>query len=194
MNVGAQALCAHVAHALDLIGYVYQVPVSCTGICLLLSCARYFILILCTACTAAGKTSLLDYIRKARVAAGEAGGITQGIGAYNTTVEVDGEEKTICFLDTPGALWGARFWHIDCQLLGDMCVSGTVALFAAAAYNFNRMALLWTEPQRNGTCQAHNSHRSMSACAFRWAGHGMTHEYAPDLLVAPGTLSHLRRA
>ncbi|KAG2490006.1 hypothetical protein HYH03_011472 [Edaphochlamys debaryana] len=49
-----------------------------------------------------GKTSLLDFIRKARVAAGEAGGITQGIGAYNTEVEVEGEAKTICFLDTPG--------------------------------------------------------------------------------------------
>jgi hypothetical protein len=49
-----------------------------------------------------GKTSLLDYIRKARVASGEAGGITQSIGAYNTTVEVDGEQRTICFLDTPG--------------------------------------------------------------------------------------------
>ncbi|KAG1676523.1 hypothetical protein FOA52_000066 [Chlamydomonas sp. UWO 241] len=49
-----------------------------------------------------GKTSLLDYIRKARVANGEAGGITQGIGAYNTSVEVDGEQRTICFLDTPG--------------------------------------------------------------------------------------------
>ncbi|GLC47031.1 hypothetical protein PLESTB_001437200 [Pleodorina starrii] len=49
-----------------------------------------------------GKTSLLDYIRKARVAAGEAGGITQAIGAYNTEVEVDGSLKTICFLDTPG--------------------------------------------------------------------------------------------
>ena len=49
-----------------------------------------------------GKTKLLDAIRKTDVVAGEAGGITQAIGAYQVATEVDGDERKITFIDTPG--------------------------------------------------------------------------------------------
>ncbi|MBV9024083.1 MAG: translation initiation factor IF-2 [Streptomycetaceae bacterium] len=49
-----------------------------------------------------GKTRLLDAIRKTNVVAGEAGGITQHIGAYQVATEVNGEDRKITFIDTPG--------------------------------------------------------------------------------------------
>jgi translation initiation factor IF-2 len=49
-----------------------------------------------------GKTRLLDAIRKSNVIAGEAGGITQHIGAYQVHVEHDGIDRAITFIDTPG--------------------------------------------------------------------------------------------
>ena len=49
-----------------------------------------------------GKTQLLDALRHTNVVAGEAGGITQAIGAYQVETEVDGEERAITFIDTPG--------------------------------------------------------------------------------------------
>jgi translation initiation factor IF-2 len=49
-----------------------------------------------------GKTRLLDTIRKANVREAEAGGITQHIGAYQVSVDLEGDERLITFIDTPG--------------------------------------------------------------------------------------------
>lgn len=49
-----------------------------------------------------GKSSLLDYIRKSNIVSGEAGGITQHIGAYEVVHEYEGSKRKITFLDTPG--------------------------------------------------------------------------------------------
>ncbi|MCL1923142.1 MAG: translation initiation factor IF-2 [Propionibacteriaceae bacterium] len=49
-----------------------------------------------------GKTKLLDAFRRTNIVEGEAGGITQAIGAYQVATKVDGEDRSVTFIDTPG--------------------------------------------------------------------------------------------
>src|SRR2546430_14924817 len=63
-----------------------------------------------------GKTRLLDAIRKTNVIAGEAGGITQHIGAYQVATEVNDEERKITFIDTPGhEAFTAKIGRASCR-------------------------------------------------------------------------------
>ena len=62
------------------------------------------------------QTSLLDYVRKTRVALGEAGGITQAIGAYTVSVPSSEGDKQITFLDTPGHEVG----HASDEVYGEL--------------------------------------------------------------------------
>ena len=73
------------------------------------------------------QTSLVDYVRKTRVAVGEAGGITQAIGAYTVDVETADGSRQITFLDTPGhevrALALLRFVALGCLGVARLCSS-----------------------------------------------------------------------
>src|SRR3989344_4925756 len=74
-----------------------------------------------------GKSSLLDYIRKTNVVGGEAGGITQHLGAYEVVhTTKDGKTNRITFLDTPGheAFKGIRSRGANVADIGILVVSG----------------------------------------------------------------------
>ena len=68
-----------------------------------------------------GKSSLLDYIRKSNITAGEAGGITQHISAYEVPVEYNNKLESITFLDTPGHAAFSKMRH-DGAAIADIAI------------------------------------------------------------------------
>lgn len=106
-----------------------------------------------------GKSSLLDYIRKANVTAGEAGGITQHVSAYEAVHEHEGKQRTITFLDTPGheafrALRARGAAAADIAILVIAAEEGvkpqTVEAFQAATEANTPVIVAFTKIDKNG--------------------------------------------
>ena len=106
-----------------------------------------------------GKSSLLDYIRKSKVAAGEAGGITQHVSAYEAVHEHEGKERSITFLDTPGheafrALRARGAQAADIAILVIAAEEGvkpqTLEAFEAATEAGTPVVVAFTKIDKNG--------------------------------------------
>jgi translation initiation factor IF-2 len=106
-----------------------------------------------------GKSSLLDYIRKTSVTAGEAGGITQHVSAYEATHEHEGQTRSITFLDTPGheafrALRARGAAAADIAILVIAAEEGvkpqTIEAFQAAQEASTPVVVAFTKIDKNG--------------------------------------------
>lgn len=106
-----------------------------------------------------GKSSLLDYIRKANVTAGEAGGITQHVSAYEAVHEHEGAPRSITFLDTPGheafrALRARGAAAADIAILVIAAEEGvkpqTMEAYEAAAEAGTPIVVAFTKIDKNG--------------------------------------------
>ena len=102
------------------------------------------------------QTSLLDYVRKTKVAVGEAGGITQAIGAYTVDVPTEGGAKHITFLDTPGHEVGLLL----CTAAFSACSTQQQLLIGQDRLTCTRMAR-WRISQEKARHRQHH----LQACA-----------------------------